>query len=532
MKEQTDSQLLEAYAHQQSEAAFAELVCRYIDLVHSAAVRMVCDEHLAKDVTQAAFAALAKNAAGLTGRAVLSGWLHCTARNIAAQTVRTEVRRRNREQEAVAMNELHSNTPDASWKEIAPHLDAALSELSESDRDAVLLRYFEHRSAREIADRFSITEEAAQKRVNRAVAKLRELLLQRGLSVGSAGLAAVVSINAVHTAPAGIGLSVTKAAITAGKMLFMDNVAVAIMSTSQKIILVTAVVSATGLAIFQTHRLSETREQLRSVEQRFSLYTEQNRLVLEDNTGLKQRATLLAEENTRLRNSISELPALRAENTRLQRSLDASGKDRSNDSDNTTRQTLLSYAEDEMKHSSTNRVLLDVETMKQALALSEKQAEQIRAIRLGNIEQSVAAQMREMTGTGSGDEGLASQELLQREAADIAALLTASQKEAYDRLKQHRTANETKDYALKTAAALRKSLDLTHDQEQAVAGVLSSLGPINALAPSARTQMEDRLHQLETILNQDQMALYRKQIEDGFARAQKSAELIRSLSQP
>jgi len=105
---QTDSELLRAYAEKRSEAAFSELVHRHVDLVFSAALRMVCDSHLAEDVTQGAFVALSKNAPQLLDRPVLSGWLHRTAQNIAAQTVRSDVRRRAREQEASTMNELLS----------------------------------------------------------------------------------------------------------------------------------------------------------------------------------------------------------------------------------------------------------------------------------------------------------------------------------------------------------------------------------------------------------------------------------------
>src|SRR5450432_1281832 len=131
MNDQTDSQLLRTYAEYRSEPAFAELVRRHVDLVYSAALRMVCDSHLAEDVTQGVFVALAKNAAQLLDHPVLSGWLHRTAQNTAAQSVRTDVRRRAREQEAAAMNELLSGEPDANWEHIAPHLDAALGELSE-----------------------------------------------------------------------------------------------------------------------------------------------------------------------------------------------------------------------------------------------------------------------------------------------------------------------------------------------------------------------------------------------------------------
>src|SRR5207244_9371892 len=130
MKSLTDQQLLRDYTERRSEAAFAELVRRHVDFVYSAALRMVCDSHLAEDVTQGVFVAFAKNAAQLTNRRVLSGWLHRTAQNIAAHTVRTIERRRAREQEAVSMNGLLSTEPDAVWDHIVPHLDQALGELN------------------------------------------------------------------------------------------------------------------------------------------------------------------------------------------------------------------------------------------------------------------------------------------------------------------------------------------------------------------------------------------------------------------
>jgi len=104
--------------------------------------------------------ALAQNAPELAEHPVLAGWLHRTAQNLAANTVRTDVRRHAREQEAAAMNELLANEPDASWEHIAPHLDAALGELNEQDHDAVLLRYFERKSAREMAETLGVSEEA------------------------------------------------------------------------------------------------------------------------------------------------------------------------------------------------------------------------------------------------------------------------------------------------------------------------------------------------------------------------------------
>src|SRR4051812_2282576 len=139
MNGQTDAELLRAYAESRSEAAIGELVRRHVDFVYSAARRMVRDPHLAEDVTQSVFVALTKSAGQLADRPALSGWLHRAAQNIAAQTVRTIERRRAREQEAAAMNELLCAESDVSWEHIAPHLDAALGELRDPERDALFL---------------------------------------------------------------------------------------------------------------------------------------------------------------------------------------------------------------------------------------------------------------------------------------------------------------------------------------------------------------------------------------------------------
>ena len=104
---------------------------------------MCCDSHHAEDVAQSVFLALAQNARELARHPVLSGWLHRTTQNLAANAVRTNVRRQAREQEAAAMNELLATESNPAWKDITPHLDTALSQLTEPDRDALLLRYFE-----------------------------------------------------------------------------------------------------------------------------------------------------------------------------------------------------------------------------------------------------------------------------------------------------------------------------------------------------------------------------------------------------
>src|ERR1041385_1850127 len=136
----SDSELLERYTQNHSESAFAELVARYVDLVYSAALRQVGhDTHLAQDVAQNVFVDLARKAGSLSDRAVLTGWLYTSTRYAAAMIVRREQRRRAREQEAHAMQELLRESSDPTdWDRLGLVLDEVMHELNERERDAIL----------------------------------------------------------------------------------------------------------------------------------------------------------------------------------------------------------------------------------------------------------------------------------------------------------------------------------------------------------------------------------------------------------
>ena len=302
MNDQTDSQLLRAYAERHSEPAFAELVRRHIDLVYSAALRMVCDAHLAKDVTQGVFVALTKSAGQLAERPVLSGWLHRTAQNIAAQTVRTDVRRRRREQEAAVMNELLSTAPDTSWEEVAPHLDAALGELSEPERDAVLLRYFEKKSAQEMGQRLGVSDEAAQKRVSRAVERLRELLAKRGVTIGASGLGVVISANAVQAAPVGLAvtISVTAFAGTTAAAVVTKTIALTLL---QKTLIGALLVTTVVVGVYGVRQNSRLRGEVQYLR--------------EQQAPLTQRLASLTSENDRLSNLVGQASTSGTNQSRL-----------------------------------------------------------------------------------------------------------------------------------------------------------------------------------------------------------------------
>ena len=267
VNDSTDQDLLQAYAESRSEDAFARLVERHVDFVYSAAVRMVRDAHLAEDVTQSVFVLLARNARELMDRPILTGWLHRTARNLAAKAVRSEIRRRAREQEAATMNQ-----PDTLWHEIAPQLDAALSELNDPDRDALLLRYFERKSAREMAHTLGTSEDAAQKRVNRAIERLRDVFAQRGIAIGASALVLLISANAIQAAPAGLALTISTVAALAGTTIVTSATATTAkalaMTTLQKVLVTVAITAAVGTAIYQARQTSDLRTQMRTLQQR------------------------------------------------------------------------------------------------------------------------------------------------------------------------------------------------------------------------------------------------------------------------
>ena len=216
MQSAPDGDLLDQFARTGSEAAFGELVRRHVGLVHSVALRHTDRPELAEEITQAVFILLARKAAAVGRRTVLSGWLYHTARLTAANVRRTEFRRIHREQEAYMQSTLENTAPDPAWRELAPLLDEAMGRLGAIDRDAVVLRYFENKTLTEVGAALGVEERAAQKRVHRAVEKLRRFFTKRGVVFTAAVIAGAMSAHSVQAAPAGLAGAVTALAVTKG----------------------------------------------------------------------------------------------------------------------------------------------------------------------------------------------------------------------------------------------------------------------------------------------------------------------------
>jgi RNA polymerase sigma factor (sigma-70 family) len=297
-----DATLLRRYADEGSEAAFTELVRRHVDLVYGAALRRTGDRHRAADVAQQVFTTLAREARKLAGHAVLAAWLHTATRNAALNLMISEHRRQARESEALAL-ETAAAGPNPDWERLWPLLDAAIDELPETDRAAVILRFLERRPFAEIGAALQVSEDAARMRTDRALDKLRSALSRRGVTSTAAALAAIVSSQPLLSAPAGLAATLaTQSLALAGAVVAATTLAT-LMTT--KIITLTAV---SALVAFGAGAYVGRNRDI-AVPPPVEAASDQSQLI----ASLQQDKQLLAATVTELSSDIARLNAANAE---------------------------------------------------------------------------------------------------------------------------------------------------------------------------------------------------------------------------
>ena len=212
-----DTALLRRYAEEGHEPAFTELVRRHVDLVYGAALRRTGgDAHRAAEVAQHVFTTLARDARKLARHPQLAAWLHTAMRNAALNLMISEQRRQARETAALALNSVGGGgAAGPAWEQVQPLLDAAIDELPETDRAAVVLRFLERRPFAEIGAALRVSEDAARVRTDRALDKLRVILGRRGVTSTVAALGAVMAGQAMVAAPAGLAASLALGSLAA-----------------------------------------------------------------------------------------------------------------------------------------------------------------------------------------------------------------------------------------------------------------------------------------------------------------------------
>jgi RNA polymerase sigma factor (sigma-70 family) len=258
-----DQELLQAYIGRGAQEAFAALVHRYIGLVYSAARRQVRSHSSAQEVTQLVFIALARKGHRLAPETPLAAWLYLVTRRTTLDFMRREARRRAYEQAAAEeFAAMKSSTPD--WPLLEPWLDEAMAKLPQTDVSALLLRFFENKNLREVGAALGISEDAAQKRVSRALEQLRVVFSGKGVAVSAAGLATQLSAHAIQAVPAGLGAIVSTATVAAlaapaGGLAAVTSFKTLIMTTAQKYALAGTFALAAGFAVYEGNLLVRQR---------------------------------------------------------------------------------------------------------------------------------------------------------------------------------------------------------------------------------------------------------------------------------
>ena len=304
MQDQSDLQLLRDFAQNGADAAFREIVERHADLVYSAALRQVASSAAASDIAQSVFTDLARKAGALTSNdstalpASLAGWLHRATRYAALNHLRDARRRLTNERQA--MEQLLTNSESgADWEQIRPALDEALDSLGDEDREALLLRYFKNQDFRAVGLALGVSDDAAQKRVSRAVERLREFFSKCNVTIGASGLAVLISANAVQSAPAGLAAAISAAALLTGTAP-TTSTAIAItktiaMTTLQKALVTVTVAALAGAGIFEAHQAAQLRQQNQTLQQQEAAQIQQ--LQHERDRATNHLADLLAEQS-------------------------------------------------------------------------------------------------------------------------------------------------------------------------------------------------------------------------------------------
>ncbi len=210
-----DTELLKAWVRHQRQADFTEIVRRHLGIVRGIARRQVGTD-LADDTAQIVFAILARKASGLTELRSLGSWLHRVTMLQCRGVIRGQIRDRRSHQSAMESARLAGARDPLA--ELLPHLDSAVCDLPESDRELTHFRYGDRLTFSEVARRTGRSEAALCQQAGRALEKLGGLLQRRGVGVPVATVAAGLGITLTGTTSASAARSISTAAIASASM--------------------------------------------------------------------------------------------------------------------------------------------------------------------------------------------------------------------------------------------------------------------------------------------------------------------------
>jgi len=541
MHQKSDAQLLRDYAERGNEAAFRELVTRHTDFIYTAALRQVNSPDLACDIAQSVFTDLARKARPLAekipGESSLAGWLHRSTRYAALNHLRDT--RRRLANESQAMEQLLTNSESSpDWERIRPALDEALDSLGDEDREALLLRYFKNHDFRAVGLALGVSDDAAQKRVSRAVERLREFFAKRGVTVGAGGLVVVLSANAVQAAPVGLAVTISTAAALTGTTLVTTATATATkviaMTTLQKTLVTATVAVLAGAGIYEAHKASNLQGQIQTLQQQQAPLAEQIQQLQRERDEAKNQLAALREEKERLPDNTAELLRLRgmagvarraigeAEQLRAQLARQAS---------EAANNPVTGAMSDAMKQGVEQQMEGCLSRMTASLHLTAEQAQAVRDILMRQARAMSVGMQQAISGKYDKKEI----KRLAKEAGNpdeqIKALLTPDQQASYPAYQREEAAHNASLVANQELLQMQSTLGLTSEQLDRVYAALYEVSfnqltgstrppstnqrasgePVAAEAEAMQWILDQKAKALESVLTPTQLDKYRQQ---------------------
>jgi RNA polymerase sigma factor (sigma-70 family) len=221
MTRESDAELLDRFARQRDESAFAALVDRHGRMVLDVCRRVLADEQAAEDAAQATLLVLARKAGAIGRPEALAGWLYGVARQVACKARGAGRRRAQALPLAGAL--LSDPHPDPlaelTVRELLTIVDDEMLRLPEVYRLPVLLCCLENKTQEEAALQLGWTLGSVKGRLERGRKRLHERLARRGIVPAAALTALEVARGA---AAAQLPGSLTGAAVVAA-LAFADG---------------------------------------------------------------------------------------------------------------------------------------------------------------------------------------------------------------------------------------------------------------------------------------------------------------------
>jgi RNA polymerase sigma factor (sigma-70 family) len=517
MQERSDAQLLREYAEGGSEPAFREIVTRHTDFVYSAALRQVESSDLARDVAQSVFTDLARKARPLADKMAegssLVGWLYRSTRFAALNQLRDDRRRLARER--LAMEQLITDSETApDWEGVRPVLDEAMADLSDEDREALLLRFFKNHDFRAVGHALGVSDDAAQKRVSRAVERLREMFAKRGVTIAASGLITVISANAVQAAPVGLAVSIATAAL-AGVTIASTATATAtktVATTTLQKTVAAALAVAVGAGIYEAKQSADARSQARALQQQQAPLAEQIEQLRKERDDATNRLAAITDERPKAKADTRELLKLRGEVALLRKELAQSKAKSPEQPDESARKKMYRLLIAKQKIAWTNDALEEVDNVKAKLGLSAEQAEAMREVFLAGIDSNVEIQLAQTEGMSQAEAHKQFAKLAREQKQAIGAVLAPSQQAAYEQLKKAEERQSAETWAQGEASAMNRPLGLSPEQTKQVISILTGLYGHKGGGSDLHDgeQLEPRLRALASVLTPEQQEIYRQ----------------------